>query len=88
MDDQQRRLKRKEIGYLQNESVWLQKALFALRKAEAAREKLTDFRDAESAPYTIPVDGKEVVVEALEDSLEERVEELIKTVRQMRRNLY
>lgn len=84
---EERRQKRKEIRLLQSESVWLQKALFALRKAEAAREKLADARDAEEESYTLVLDGEERSLEALEDGLEHRIEDLMRTVRTMRNNL-
>lgn len=83
-----RRQARKEIGFLQSESVWLQKALFALRKAEAARESLADARSEALEPYSLPVGGRDVLVEELDKALDERVESLVQTVRTMRRNLY
>lgn len=83
----ERRQKRTEIRHLQSESVWLQKALFALRKAETARDKLADARDEDSSDYLLSVGDAEVPLEALEDALEARAKELIGTVRQMRRNL-
>ena len=83
----ERRQKRTEIRHLQSESVWLQKALFALRKAETARDKLADVRDEDSSDYLLTVGDTEVPLEALEDALEARAKELIATVRQMRRNL-
>ena len=83
----ERRQKRKEITHLQSESVWLQKALFALRKAEDARQKLADARDESGEPYVLRVGDREVSVEELEEGLDQRAERLIKTVREMRRNL-
>jgi hypothetical protein len=83
----ERRQKRAEIRHLQSESVWLQKALFALRKAESAREMRADARDEEVSPYVLSLGEASVRVEAIEDALEERAKELIETVRQMRRNL-
>lgn len=83
----ERRQKRKEIGHMQSESVWLQKALFALRKAEDAREKLADARDEAPEPYVLAVGERDVSVEELEEALDQRAERLIKTVREMRRSL-
>jgi hypothetical protein len=83
-----RRRKRKEVRYLQSESVWLQKAVFALRKAEAAREALADARDEEAGPYLLPVGGHELSIQELDEALDTRVEALMKTVREMRRSLY
>lgn len=84
---EERRQRRREIRLLQGESVWLQKALFALRKAEAARGKLADLRDEEMESYTLSVGGQRLSVEALEDGLEEHIEDLIRRVREMRRSL-
>jgi hypothetical protein len=83
----ERRQKRTEIRHLQGESVWLQKALFALRKAETARERLADTRDEDPSGYTLSVAGDDVPLEAIEDALEQRAQELIGTVRKMRREL-
>jgi hypothetical protein len=83
-----RRRKRKEVRYLQSESVWLQKAVFALRKAEAARESLADVRDEEAEPYFLSVGDRELSIQDLDEALDVRVEALMKTVREMRRSLY
>lgn len=82
-----RRQQRKETRILQDESVWLQKALFALRKAADARERLSDLRDEEAAPYELVVDDRSLAMEAIEDALEERIERSIKNVRERRRNV-
>lgn len=81
------RQQRKEIRLIQSESVWLQKALFDLRKAEDARDKLADLRDEETEPYELTVAGEPMDVEALEDALEERIENLMKDVKERRRGL-
>jgi hypothetical protein len=81
-----RRRQRRETRILQDESVWLQKALFALRKAADARERLSDLRDEEAEPYALVVDDRGVAMEAIEDALEERIERLIRNVRERRRN--
>lgn len=83
----ERRLKRKEIRSLQSESVWLQKAVFALRKAEAAHETVADIRNESADSYMIKVADRDFALEDLEDALDARVERLMKTVREMRRNL-
>lgn len=72
---------------LQDESVWLQKALFALRKAQDARERLSELRDEDAEPYPITVEGRSMALEAFEDALEERIERLIKNVRERRRTV-
>jgi hypothetical protein len=82
-----RREVRKEIRLIQSESVWLQKALFALRKAEGAREKVADALEEEQPNYTLTVAGSELQLEDLEESLETRIEQLMQTVREMRKTL-
>lgn len=80
-----RKRQRKVMRHMQSESTWLQKALFALRKAEDAHEKLAESRGEEADSYTLSVGGGAVAVTDVEDALEERVERLMKTVREMRR---
>lgn len=72
---------------MQSESVWLQKALFALRKAETAHGKVADVRDEEEEPYTLALGEESLALEDLEDALEERIEGLVRKVREMRRTL-
>lgn len=82
----QRRQQRKEIRLIQNHSSWLQKALFALQKAETAREKLSDAKDeGDPGPLIIEHDGEEYDVEAFEEALESRVQELLTVTRERRR---
>lgn len=83
-----RQQQRREMRHIKNESVWLQKALFALRKAEDAREQLSDIRNEKVESYAIPIGDRDIVFEDLEDALDVRIESLIKTVREMRRDLY
>jgi len=80
-----RRRERKEIQLQQSESVWLQKALFALRKAEDARAELADIRDEEEEPYVVELEDGSLPLETLQDALEERVKALLSTVRERRR---
>jgi hypothetical protein len=82
-----RRQQRREIRLQQRESAWLQKALFALGKAEETREKLADTRDEEAKPYSIPLADGEVSMEELEAALQSRITELMETVRERRRTL-
>lgn len=84
MSDEKRR-QRREIQLQNSESVWLQKALFALRKAEDVHEKLADVRDRDPEPYTLEVDGTELELEAVEDALEQRAKGLTEKVRERRR---
>ncbi len=82
-----RRQDRREIRLQQRESSWLQKALFALGKAEDTREKLADTRNEEPFTYTIQLDDREISMEELEDALQSRIEYLMETVRERRRRL-
>ncbi len=86
--DAEKRRRRREIRLLQSESTWLQKALFALRKAEAAHEDVADLReDDDGEPIRLAVDGRELELEPLEDAIEERAQILLDNVRRMRREL-
>jgi len=82
-----RRQQRREIRLQQRESSWLQKALFALGKAEETREKLADTRDEEPSPYVLELEDRELPMEELEDALQVRIEALMETVRERRRTL-
>ncbi len=86
MEDQRRR-KRRDMRFLQREATWLQKALFALGKAEEAREKLADGRDEASPEYVLEVEGQRLPMEELEDALEQRVKELLEALRELRRQV-
>lgn len=88
MSNAERRARRREMTHLKNEAVWLQKALFAFRKAEDAREQLADTRDEKAVPYMVPLDEGEVRFEDIETGLDRRVAELLKEVRKMRGELY
>jgi len=82
-----RRQQRREIRLQQRESAWLQKALFALGKAEETREKLADTRDEEAEPYSIALGNGELSMEDLEAALQARITQLMETVRERRRTL-
>jgi hypothetical protein len=82
----QRRRQRKEIRLIQNHSSWLQKALFALQKAETAREKLADARgEDDPGGFIIEYNGDRFDVDAFEEALESRVQELLTVTRERRR---
>jgi hypothetical protein len=85
--DADQRVQRKQIHLLQDESVWLQKALFALRKAQDSAEKLYATREEEAAPYTLPLEDDELSVDAFEAALEARIATLLDKIRDMRRAL-
>jgi len=80
-------MNRREIRLLSSESAWLQKALFALQKAEDAREKLADARDEEVPDFLLPLDGKKLAVDDFEEALENRIKSLMDDVRERRRGL-
>lgn len=86
MNDDRRRYRR-ETQLLSSESAWLQKALFALQKAEDAREKLTESRGDEDAPFHLFPDGSTLVLEDIQEGLENRIRELLDEVRERRRSL-
>ena len=83
-----KRQKRKEIDLTQRESVWLQKALFALRRAEIAHDKLRDATGAEGTePYTIGRGKTSFRISEMEDALETKIEAMMGSIRQMREEL-
>lgn len=83
----ERRRKRRELRLMQQESVWLQKSLFAMRKADATREKLAETRDEEPEDYVFQLDDSTLTLEELEEAVDSRVEKLMQTVREMRKAL-
>ena len=86
MSDEKRR-KRREIRALQREATWLQKVLFGLGKAHEAREKFGDARGKEADPLVLEMEDGPLPVEAIEEALESRIQELLEVVRERRRNL-
>lgn len=86
MTDDKRRFRR-ETRLLQNESSWLQKALFALRKVDDVQDRLADLHDSDPETYRLEIDGREVALEDVEDALEARAGELRKTVRERRNRI-
>ena len=86
MSDEKRR-RRREIRLIQKESVWLQKALFALQKAEDVRESVAELNEEEPEPYTLALEGETLSVGDFEDALGNRVQALLETVQEKRRNL-
>lgn len=85
MTDTKRR-NRQEIRLLSSESAWLQKALFALQKAEDAREKVADIRHEEAPDFILPLNGKKLVVDDFQEALENRIKVLMDDVRERRRS--
>ena len=82
-----KRMQRREIRLIQRESTWLQKALFALGKAEEAREALAELKGDEPETFQITVEGRDVSLEGLEDALDGRIQKLMEEVRERRRKI-
>lgn len=80
-----RRRKRREIKVLSNESTWLQKTLFALQKAEGAREKWAELQEADEADFVLPYEGGQLEVEVVREAIETRITELMGEVKERRR---
>lgn len=75
---------RKERRLVQSESRWMQKALFALGKAETAREKLAKARKEELEPETVKVGGNSLTLDNLRDAIQDRVETLAEVLQERR----
>jgi hypothetical protein len=84
MSDNEKRRQRREITLLQQEAVWLQKVLFALRKVEDLRVRIAELGDQEAGDWTLPVEGGEVAVADVEDAIEDQVKTVLETVRERR----
>lgn len=69
-----------ERRLLESESRWLQKALFALSKAEDDRVKLEDSDASSLEPLKVRINGKsfdaDAVTSAMKDAVAERSEQL------------
>lgn len=82
-----RRRYRRETQLLSSESAWLQKALFALQKAEDAREKLAGSRGEDETPFDLSTETGTLSLEDIQEGLENRIRELLDEVRGRRRSL-
>lgn len=67
---------------IRSESRWLQKAIFALSKAEEARTKLADLYDDDPEDFTVEVNGKNQDVAEIGTLLREAVEERLQQQRE------
>lgn len=67
---------------IRSESRWLQKAIFALGKAEEARTKLADLYEDEAEEFTVKVNGKKKDVGEIGALLREAVEERLQKQRE------
>lgn len=75
---------RKERRLVQSESRWMQKALFALGKAETAREKLAKARNEEMQQESVKVGSKSLTLDALRDAIQDRVDTLAEVLQERR----
>jgi len=75
---------RKERRYVQSESRWMQKALFAIGKAQDARAKLQASREDGDDPITISIGDESVPLESVRDGFEQRVEALASALQERR----
>lgn len=67
---------------IRSESRWLQKAIFALSKAEEARTKLADLYDDDPEAFTVKVNGRAKDVGEIGKALREAVEERLQAQRE------
>lgn len=82
MTDRNKRLLMKAM---QNESTWLQKALFALAKAEDARVTRAELSEEKVDELKAPAKGKFAPLSAFQDALEGRVSSLMEDLQEQRR---
>jgi hypothetical protein len=73
------RARRRELRFIQRQSVWLQKAVFALHKVDEADRKVREAAgespdDGDSV--TVEMEGGETDLEMLRTALEKRIEAL------------
>ena len=84
-----KRQSREEIKLLSTESIWLQKAIFALQKVETAREKLAKHRGEEESGFVLmhSADGSELEVEDFVEAIEMRIRYLLDEVKDRRNTM-
>lgn len=81
-DQAQRRLQRKIDKQREIEARWLQKMLFALSKAREARVKLAETTGEDLNPLITLDDDTRVSLDALEDVVHKRVDDLMDSLGQ------
>ena len=86
MNDDRRRYRR-ETQLLSSESAWLQKAVFALQKAEDAREKLAESRGEDAGGLELSVNDSQVSIDEVQDGLEGRARTIQDEVKERRRSM-
>jgi hypothetical protein len=72
---------------MSSESAWLQKALFALQRAQDARGKLADARGEEAVGFVLDLDGDQLAVTDFQAAMENRVKVLLDEVGARRKTL-
>ena len=77
----ERRLGSRERRILQSEARWLQKALFALSKAENDRTRLERERGAAVDPLTVELGGVSYGLEDVRDAVGAAVYERVESIR-------
>ena len=70
---------------MQEESTWIQKALFALGKVESARANLSEIAGKEVDDLRAPTRGKTVGLGDFRTALEDRVSSLMEQLEETRR---
>lgn len=82
MTDRNKRLLMKA---LQSESTWLQKALFALQKAQDARSTVAEISGDDMGDLKAPAKGKWANLSDFQGALEERVSDIMEDLQEKRR---
>lgn len=77
--------RRQLMKAMQNESTWLQKALFALNKAEDARNTVVELSEDEVEELRAPTSGKYATLADFRTALEERVQYIMDDLHEKRR---
>lgn len=84
MTKARRRHERRLTQLLTDESRWLQKALFALGKAQDAREQLAEARDEDLEPLYFQDGTEAVTVDTVKGWVQARVERLMEAIEERR----
>ena len=77
--------KRLRAKALQEESTWIQKALFALGKVESARANLAEVSAKDLEEIQAPTKGKTVSLPEVRTALQNRVSSLMEKLEETRR---
>lgn len=77
--------RRQLMKALQTESTWLQKALFALGKAEDARSTVMELSEESVGEIEAPASGDAVSLAEFSAVLRERVDEIMEDLQEKRR---